>query len=359
PPQMPRRSCVRWTNWGHCRRCTSLPTSSKRGHGLPPPRETCPGPAPCWTRPSPAPATSVTGWVRPWPSMPMHASVVRRTWSRKPSRKPPRSRVNWRRPDDSMSRGWLGTTPSDSTMLLGPLRTLVPNSSPPRRPPMRWCPGGNDVNLARRPRPVVGRRFWPRTAKGPRPLRSTPLSSVLGSRLQNGRRPSWPPQANRTRTSPANSAFRSGRLRTASSTSTRNWGSHPEKTSAVSSPARRDPALVSASAHPEATGDTECLPGDVRGLFRGQERDGGGDLVGAPQAAQLRSGLERLDATDPSLAEVATRLEEWGIDCAWGDGVDGDAVASVLAGDGLGEGNDASLRRRVDRTAFAAHASGL
>src|SRR6266550_8874718 len=101
-----------------------------------------------------------------------------------------------------------------------------------------------------------------------------------------------------------------------------------------------------AQAHP--AGDPEGFAGDVRRLRRGEEGDRRGDLVGLAEAAQQGAGGHHLDG--PGIHAAQQRR----LDRAGGDGVHGDAVAGVLPGQCLGEGDDGALGGGIDGVGLAA-----
>src|ERR1019366_2277709 len=89
--------------------------------------------------------------------------------------------------------------------------------------------------------------------------------------------------------------------------------------------------------HIHAAVDGEHVPGDVGGLFAGQELHGAGDVLGLADAAERNLG-EVL-----GLHFIGQDPRHVGLDVAGGDGVDGDAAAADLLGEGLGHGDHAAL----------------
>src|SRR5262249_22460026 len=101
------------------------------------------------------------------------------------------------------------------------------------------------------------------------------------------------------------------------------------------------------SVHREAATDRDRLPGDEGGAGAGQKGYRRGQVLGLGQAPHRDRPGQRL----PELWVLAQRLGHHGrVGRTGADTVDGDAPGGDLAGQRLGEGDDAALGRSIDGT---------
>lgn len=99
------------------------------------------------------------------------------------------------------------------------------------------------------------------------------------------------------------------------------------------------PTACSSSSHEHAPVDLDGLPDQERAVVPGEEGDDVGDLLGLTGPAERDRPGDALEGLPRGETSVEPRV----VDQARGDAIDADAVRRQLFGDGLAQGDDATL----------------